>query len=34
MESEIYDKQNYKDDQLFGYKLFDAIKCSNTLRLH
>jgi hypothetical protein len=34
VESEIYGEQNYKDDKSFGYKLFDTIKCSNTLRLH
>jgi hypothetical protein len=34
MESEIYDKQKYKDDQSFSYKLFGTIKCSNTLRLY
>jgi hypothetical protein len=32
--NEIYGKQNYKDDKSFGYKLFVAIKCSDTLRLH
>jgi hypothetical protein len=32
--NEIYGKQNYKDDKSFGYKLFDTIKCSDTLRLH
>jgi hypothetical protein len=26
--------KNYKDDKSFGYKLFGAIKCSSTLRLH
>jgi hypothetical protein len=34
VESEIYNEQNYKDDKSFAYKLFDTIKCSNTLRLH
>jgi hypothetical protein len=34
VESEIYGKQNYKGDQSFGYKLFDTVKCSNTLKLH
>jgi hypothetical protein len=34
VENEIYGKQNYKDDQSFGCKLFDTIKCSSTLRLH
>jgi hypothetical protein len=34
VESEIYGEQNYKGDKSFGYKLFDTIKCSSTLRLH
>jgi hypothetical protein len=34
VESEIYDEQSYKEDESFGYKLFDTIKCSCTLRLH
>jgi hypothetical protein len=34
MESEVCDKQNYKDDQSFSYKLFGTIKCSNTLQLY
>jgi hypothetical protein len=33
-ENEVYKRQSYKDDQLFGYKLLGTIKCSNTLRLH
>jgi hypothetical protein len=33
-ENEIYGKQNYKDDKSFGCRLFDTIKCSDTLRLH
>jgi hypothetical protein len=34
MESKVCGKQNYKDDQSFGYKLLGTIKCSNTLQLH
>jgi hypothetical protein len=34
MESEVCGKQNYKDDQSFGYKLLGTIKCSNTLQWH
>jgi hypothetical protein len=33
-ENEVYRRQSYKDDQLFGYKLLGAIKCSSTLQLH
>jgi hypothetical protein len=34
MGSEVCGKQNYKDDQSLSYKLFGAVKCSNTLQLH
>jgi hypothetical protein len=34
MESKVYGEQNYKDDESFGYKLFDTIMYSSTLRLH
>jgi hypothetical protein len=34
IESEVCGKQNYKDDKSFSYKLFGAVKCSNTLQLH
>jgi hypothetical protein len=33
-ESEVCDKQSYKDDQSFSYKLFGTIKCSDTVQLH
>jgi hypothetical protein len=29
-----YDEQNYKDDEAFGYKLFDTIIYPSILRLH
>jgi hypothetical protein len=32
--SEVCDKQSYKDDQSFSYKLFSTIKCSDTVQLH
>jgi hypothetical protein len=34
MEGDVCGKQNYKDGQSFGYKLFGTVKCSNTLQLH
>jgi hypothetical protein len=34
MESEACGKQNSKDDRSFSYKLFGAVKCSNTLQLY
>jgi hypothetical protein len=34
MGNEVRDKQNYKGDQSFSYKLFGTVKCSNTLELH
>jgi hypothetical protein len=34
MENEVCDKQSYKDDQSFSYKLFGTIKCSDTVQLH
>jgi hypothetical protein len=34
MGNEVRDKQNYKGDQSFSYKLFGIVKCSNTLQLH
>jgi hypothetical protein len=34
MESKVYGEQNYKDDESFGYKVFDTIIYLSTLRLH
>jgi hypothetical protein len=34
MKSKVHDEHDYKDNESFGYKLFDTIICSSTLRLH